>query len=347
VNKGLLYIFPQLSSFVRKDLSFFQKEYKVTPHLFQVKNKALLPLYLLWKIALFPIYSIGKKTVVAQFGGYHTVAPALWCKILSKKFVIVLGGYDCVSFPSIGYGAFANKWMRKAVIYSYKRADLLLPVHESLICSNYTYSSEYPDKQGIRAFIPNLKTPHQTIFNGYDTSKWPADLSKKKPRTAITIAAGIEENRRSILKGIDIVLELAKAHPDYEFIIVGGSLVNTPINVTVHPQLPQSELLKLLQQSQFYLQLSISEGFPNALCEAMLCGCIPIVSNVASMPEIIGDSGAILETKSQRDLSSILKKLELENNTVLQQKSINRITELYTETSREVQLLNAIRKLSN
>ena len=263
--------------------------------------------------------------------------------MLNKKFVIVLGGYDCVSFPTIGYGAFANKWMRKAVIYSYKRADLLLPVHESLIYSDYTYSSEYPDKQGIRAFVPNLQTPHQTIFNGYDALKWPADLSKKKPRTAITIAAGIEENRRSILKGIDIVLELAKAHPDYEFIIVGGSLVNTPINVTVHPQLPQSELLKLLQQSQFYLQLSISEGFPNALCEAMLCGCIPIVSNVASMPEIIGDSGAILETKSQRDLSSILKKLELENNIALQQKSINRITELYTEMSREVQLLNAIR----
>lgn len=343
MNKGLLYIFPQLSSFVKKDLSFLEKEYEVTTNLFHIKKKALLPIYLLWNIVLFPFKTIGKSTVVAQFGGYHTVAPAIWSKILNKKFVIVLGGYDCVSFPQIGYGAFANKWMRKAVILSYKRADLLLPVHDSLIYSEYSYSSEYPKSQGIKSFIPDLKTPFKTIFNGYDSSKWPADLSLKKPRTAITIAAGIDENRRSILKGIDLVLELAKAHPDYEFVIVGGSLVNTPINVTLHPQLPQSELLKLLQQSQFYLQLSISEGFPNALCEAMLCGCIPIVSNVASMPEIIGDSGAILQTKSLNNLSSILKKLELEKNIVLQQKSINRIQELYTENLREVQLLNAIR----
>lgn len=343
MNKGLLYIFPQLSSFVKKDLTFFQKEYDVSTSLFQVKNKAILPLYLLWNIVVFPFNSFGKKTVVAQFGGYHTVAPAFWCKVLNKKFVIVLGGYDCVSFPKIGYGAFANKWMSKAAAFSYKRADLLLPVHDSLMFSEYKYSTEFPPAQGIRAFVPDLKTPFKTIFNGYDASKWPADLSKKKPRTAITIAAGIEENRRSILKGIDLVLELANAQPEYEFIIVGGSLVNTPINVTVHPQLPQSELLKLLQQSQFYLQLSISEGFPNALCEAMLCGCIPIVSNVASMPEIIGDSGAILFSKSQNELSSILKNLESENNLVLQQKAISRIKELYTEKSREVQLLNALR----
>jgi len=343
VNKGLLYIFPKLSSFVRKDLSFLEKEYDVTTSLFHVNNKAFLPIYLLWNIVLFPFKSFGKSLVVAQFGGYHTVAPAIWSKILNKKFVIVLGGYDCVSFPQIGYGAFANKWMRKAVILSYKRADLLLPVHDSLIFSEYKYTSEFPSTQGIKAFVPNLKTPFTTIFNGYDSSKWPANLALKKPLTAITIAAGIEENRRSVLKGIDLVLELALAHPEMQFVIVGGSLVNTPINVVVHPQLPQSELLKLLQQSQFYLQLSISEGFPNALCEAMLCGCIPIVSNVASMPEIIGDSGAVLNHKNRAELSAILEKLQSENQTELQQKAIDRIRTLYTECNRQNQLLDAIR----
>ncbi len=343
MNKGLLYIFPQLSSFVRKDLSFFEKEYTVKTSLFHVKNKAFLPIYLLFNIVLFPFKSFGKKRVIAQFGGYHTVAPAIWSKILNKKFVIVLGGYDCVSFPQIGYGAFANKWMRKAVILSYKRADLLLPVHDSLIFSEYKYTSEFPSTQGIKAFVPNLKTPFTTIFNGYDSSKWPANLALKKPLTAITIAAGIEENRRSVLKGIDLVLELALAHPEMQFVIVGGSLVNTPINVVVHPQLPQSELLKLLQQSQFYLQLSISEGFPNALCEAMLCGCIPIVSNVASMPEIIGDSGAVLNHKNRAELSAILEKIQSENQTELQQKAIDRIKTLYTESNRQNQLLDAIR----
>ena len=343
MNKGLLYIFPQLSSFVKKDLSFFEKEYTVVTKLFHVKNKAFLPIYLCWDIITLPFRSKNTDTIVCQFGGYHTVAPAIWSKWLKKKFYIVLGGYDCVSFPNIGYGAFANNWMRKAVEFSYKRADLLLPVHESLMFSEYKYSSEFPENQGVKAFIPNLKTPHKTIFNGYDPNKWPADLSLKKPRTAITIAAGIEENRRSILKGIDVVIEFAKKHPEYHFDIVGGSLVNTPINVTVHPQLSPSELHKLLQQSQFYLQLSISEGFPNALCEAMLCGCIPVVSNVASMPEIIGDSGGVLKHKNIEELSSLLTKLERSDIAELQNKAIKQISSRFTEYDRETALLNAIR----
>ena len=41
----------------------------------------------------------------------------------------------------------------------------------------------------------------------------------------------------------------------------------------------------------------MSEGFPNALCEAMLSGCIPIVSNVGAMPKIVKETGYLLLKK--------------------------------------------------
>ena len=36
--------------------------------------------------------------------------PILFSKIFFKKSIVVAGGTDCVSFPSIGYGNFSNKF---------------------------------------------------------------------------------------------------------------------------------------------------------------------------------------------------------------------------------------------
>lgn len=58
-----------------------------------------------------------------------------------------------------------------------------------------------------------------------------------------------------------------------------------------------------------YLQLSLTEGFPNALIEAMACGCIPIVSSVGAMPEIVGQTGRVLKKKNIADLNEIIRSL--------------------------------------
>jgi glycosyltransferase involved in cell wall biosynthesis len=74
-----------------------------------------------------------------------------------------------------------------------------------------------------------------------------------------------------------------------------SQLGKVPDNLALIAFLPPAEFVPMLQRTEFYLQLSISEGFPNALCEGMLCGCIPIGSQVSSIPMIIGDTGFIIE----------------------------------------------------
>ena len=106
--------------------------------------------------------------------------------------------------------------------------------------------------------------------------------------------------------------------------------------------------LYLILFSYYYLQLSLSEGFPNALCEAMLCGCIPIVSNVGAMPMIVEGIGGILQTKSVSKLRELLSEYltkDSQEKKMLAENSRNRISEKYTLESRQTNLLELISRL--
>jgi glycosyltransferase involved in cell wall biosynthesis len=93
-----------------------------------------------------------------------------------------------------------------------------------------------------------------------------------------------------------------------------------------------------LSENEFYLQLSISEGFPNSLCEAMLCECIPIGSNVGGIPQIIGNSGRII---GNRDITLIkheilhLSGMEEDGRELLGENARKRIIENFSIEKRE------------
>jgi len=56
---------------------------------------------------------------------------------------------------------------------------------------------------------------------------------------------------------------------------------------------PDEELIKYYQKAKVY-QLSEYEGLPNALCEAMLCECVPAGTRYCGIPTAIGDTGMCL-----------------------------------------------------
>ena len=107
------------------------------------------------------------------------------------------------------------------------------------------------------------------------------------------------------------------------FIIVGtnsNEIPNHPDNVILKPKSSLDELVIHYSQAEFYLQLSMSEGFPNSLCEAMLCECVPIVSHVASMPFIVADSGFVLARKNLGLLKKVISKVAQLNNFLSQRR---------------------------
>jgi len=345
-KENILMTFVNESSFVKRDMEILKQQYFVSKFKFHSKSKVLLPLVFL-KQFFFLLFSIFKtKAIVIQSAGYHSFLPIVIGKIFKTPVIIIAIGNESIKLPEINYGTQRKMVLSWFVNFSLKNAGLILPVHKSLEFSKYNYTSVKFKNQGIRSFNKKIKTKIIEMVNGYDAEKWKITNLDRKDFTFLTVSDTIDETRYFI-KGIDLIESLAISNPNYQFTIVGKlELTKTfPKNIKFISRVTQNELANIYNSNKYYLQLSMSEGFPNALCEAMLCGCIPIGSNVAAIPDIIGKKGYILKEKN----SVLLNKLasNLSNNAIASYDARKQITTHFPLERREKELLNHVENLIN
>ncbi|HQQ94480.1 MAG TPA: glycosyltransferase family 4 protein [Bacteroidia bacterium] len=348
-SQQVLYFYTAESPFISKDIEILRSRYKVKIFHFNLYNKKGLALILVRQMLFLLRNILISKITITQFAGLHSVLPVLVSKLFFRKSVLVAGGTDCVSFPSIHYGNFSEPLNAKLTAFSFRHASLILPVHETLIDYSYTYQNQDLPRQGLRNFVPGLKTKIEVVFNGYDSSFWSRGEAPKEKATFITVLGHVNPRFTFKLKGIDLIVEAARAFPDAGFSIVGGIALNLekcPANLKLLPNIWGEELVKLFAGKRFYVQLSMSEGFPNALSEAMLCECVPIVSAVGAMPFIAGEDAFVLRKKDNTELVQLIRNA-LEDKD-LEQKgkhARSRVKELFTFEKRKAAFLNAVDKL--
>ncbi|WP_048920114.1 glycosyltransferase family 4 protein [Rufibacter radiotolerans] len=346
----LLYFYPAQSSFVVKDLRLMEREYKVRHQGFMPAKKWQTPLVWLGQFWFLLRHIWQAEKLVCMFSGYHSFFPALFGKIASKPCLIVAGGTDCVAFPSIGYGCFAKPILGKFTRWSYKLAAHIAPVHEKLVWQDYSYQPNDFPHQGFHYHCPGLKTPHTVIYNGYDAHFWQPDTTiARLPNSFLTVCAGLDMRFTQRLKGVDLIMEVAKKLPEATFTIVGApagfAFPGQPSNVKLLPKMLLADLKAVYSAHAFYLQLSMSEGFPNALSESMLCGCVPVVSNVGAMPDLINGSGFVLEKRDVSLLENVLQEAMVADMEKLGAQARNLIAQQYPEERRERELLQLLKKL--
>ena len=244
---------------------------------------------------------------VHQSAGHGSLIPCLFGHFLGHKNIIIAIGTDSACFPEIDYGNYRKWSTRLSTRISFKRADLICPVHESMECYDYDYWDVRHKKQGIKAFIPELETPFFPVPNGYDSANWGVDKKWSERRIDVLCVFSLGARNRSVLKGADLILMVAGRRPEIRFRIIGEAPkgLNLPQNCEVVPNCTSQELRHHYNDARIFVQASITEGFPNTLCEAMACGCFPIGSNVSSIPAIISNYGFIL---TRRD-GSLLEEL--------------------------------------
>ncbi len=318
----IFFVKPNESPFTKVDSSILQSHFPLKSiNLGQSRGK-LHYLWSLCKLFLKILANPSPTLVAVWFADYHAAVAVLAARLRGFKSVVFIGGFDAVCYPEFNYGAYCSKLRSATVRYALKRTNLIIANHASLLQSSNTYYNPEGHPEGIFNLIPSLKTPAIVIHNAI-TIEAPETLSLQQERKIdFLCVGGTPRYNDTYNKGFDLIAAFAKQNPQYTIHIIGlkkefhdrfrqeHSLEKTT-NLILHDRLSHRKVLQMLGTTRFYLQPSISEGMPNALMEAMVLGCMPIGSDVAGIPTLIGEYGVVF---TQRDVGSFSRAISKAQN---------------------------------
>lgn len=329
-QKNILFVYSNFSSFVAKDYEILSSVYTVDKYQFKAIKGLLGTGMQLVKQFFFLTAKILKyQAVYIWFADYHSLLPVLFARLLNKKSFVVVGGYDVSYLPEYNYGSFNRPVRRFFATNALQLATTCFPVAEALVVK-------------IRKISP--KSTVEVLPTSTDSTLF--NISElKREKTLLTVAT-TANYQRVMVKGLDRFRELAIAMPDFEFTIIG--IKNTfrnffdplPANLKIVPPVPYDELPGFYNKASFYAQFSRSEGLPNSLCEAMLCGCIPLGTDVGDIRLAIGNLGLVSSEWDVSELPDYIRNNH--NNSELRKFSRERIMEKYDPEIRSNKLKTII-----
>jgi glycosyltransferase involved in cell wall biosynthesis len=238
------------------------------------------------------------RVAFCWFASVYAFIAILTAAIFSKRSVIVLGGGDVASNPEWCYGMWRSGWRVPLLRFALKRADVILAVDDSL---------RLEAMRRARYEGANI----EVLPTGYDSHFWRPSRSKED--TVLTVAA-VDSPTRIAVKGIDTLVATARLLPHLRFTLVGiapsvAEALDPPANLTCIGLKSRFELLPFYQRARIYCQPSRREGLSNALCEAMLCGCVPVATDVGGTAAAVGDTGVVVPPSDPVALSDAIERV--------------------------------------
>ena len=321
-KQSILFVYVNYSSFVKADFEILSTFANVTKYQFKPGKGVFRTGIEVLKELIFLIFNGFKfDSVFVWFGDYHSMLPVLFAKLFRKKSFVVIGGYDVSTLSEYKYGSFSNPIRAFFTRNTFKFVDICFPVADAL---------------RKKLLVINPKANAETIATSVDVEKF--NFSEYERSKCIITVSGTDNHQRLMVKGLDRFRELATCLPEFEFIIIGATdgvksyFEPLPANLTLLPPQQFDQLTQHYECASFYAQLSRSEGLPNALCEAMLCGCIPVGTNVGDIKITIGNAGLTIDDWKPEGLVDYIRLNH--NNIQLRNLARERIQMLYNPARR-------------
>jgi len=188
------------------------------------------------------------------------------------------------------------------------------------------------------AIIKEYKYPHERIIVTYPgmregkkitmntVSQIKEKFSIHKPYLLSVGTLQPRKNYERLIEAFSQVVTIAD-YKDYELVIVGKKgwlyeeILEAPKRYNVDTQVKfldyvaDDDLPALYASAECFALPSLYEGFGLPALEAMANDCPVVVSNVSSLPEIVGDAGILVDPNSASDIARGIQQALQEKNT--------------------------------
>lgn len=281
------------------------------------KYKVLWPGKLWTRLAVPAYYKIAKQKPEIIFSPTH------YTPLFTKaKIIPVIFDLSFIHFPHMFKKTDLYKltnWTKESV----KRSSQIITISEST-------------KRDLVKIYDVKEERIAVAYPGYDGEKFkpekdPEELEKIRSKYGISgdyiIYIGTIQPRKNLIKLIRSVAKI----DNLKLVVVGKikglgkqgwmneDILNEPKKLKVEDRviftdfIPTDEIPSLISGSKAFVLVSLWEGFGIPVVEAMACGVPVIVSNVSSLPEVVGEAGIMVNPKSETQIEQAIRLLVSDN----------------------------------
>lgn len=273
--------------------------------LFPLKNRYICAIdkILMERLKYFKIIKEAKFTLIHEFDPFYVIP------LDKKKTIVTL--YD---LPGLYTPTFLGRLYNAVLLHSLKN----LSKKEDTYFISISHSTKTDALRYLN--IPSEKI--SVVHPGVNDKIFKPLKEAEYTNHPFILFAGANIPRKNIATLIKAFKILKKGEVPHKLILVTSPnkslqemIVDLDLRneVIVKSNLPVDALVKLYNSAELFVSPSLYEGFGLPPLEAMACGCPVITSNAASLPEVVGDAGLMVDPYDVNGLSNAMEEV-LSNN---------------------------------
>ena len=323
----ILFVYSKRVSFVEIDLDLLRESYDVRE--WEQPGRWANPFAVLREVRRADL-------VFGWFASWHTFWPLTIARLLGKPSLLVTGGFDTANMPDINYGYQQGGFTKRLASWTIRSATRLIA------------NSEYSRDEVVR----NVGVPSDrvdVVYHGVPDPFGALPTGEREP-IALTVSnvAWLSIER----KGLRPFVQASRLAPEVRFVLV-GQWGDTSVdllrdlggsNAELTGRVSDEELAAWYRRASVYVQASRHVGFGLAVAEAMLAGCIPVVTEAGALPEVVGDIGVRVARPEPEEIAAAVR-VALAAGPEERARARARVLERFPLEARRAGLVAAVEKL--
>lgn len=250
--------------------------------------------------AWFSEYKNSKADIV--HATYQTIAPAVYLR-KPKRFIVTVLDLIPLLYPDVLKKDLSTRLQWALTPGALKKADAIITI------------SEFTKKEVVRlvgidaskifvVYLAADRTVYRPMNKIECKQKFGLDISEKH----ILVLASNNANKRMDLVH-KVISELRKQRKDIKLLKAGYAEELHGDGITNIGLVPEEDMPVLYNSADVFLNTSEYEGFCLPVLEAMSCGIPVVASNKASIPEVVGAYGNMVDLDAKSVIEQFVEKI--------------------------------------